>query len=169
MPSSFVQFQFWVPTVKIWLLAESVLAKVPTYCVVVAGALVRPDGKILMHRRKLGSAHGGLWEFPGGKLEPEESLKSALIRELSEELGIVIAEDSLSPAGFAAEDPPSDLARMPIGIHLYTCRSWSGEVQCLEGEAIGWFDHREIAGLAMPPLDVPLAEQLRQLLVEKRI
>ncbi len=145
------------------------MTEVPTYIAVVAGALVRSDGKILMHRRRLGSAHGGLWEFPGGKLEVGESQKSALIRELNEELGILVAEPALEPAGFAVEELAPDSAKTPIGIDLYICRSWEGEAQCLEGEAIAWFAHAEIAGLDMPPLDVPLAEQLGRLLVEKEI
>lgn len=140
------------------------MAEVPTFQIVVAAALIAPDGKILMQKRRAGGAHGGLWEFPGGKIEARESPITALIRELSEELGIVVTQDSLIPAGFAVEDFSPEIARLPIAIFLYTCRNWQGEVQCLDGEAIGWFASYAIADLEMPPLDVPLAAQLDRLL-----
>ncbi len=140
------------------------MAEDPTFQIVVAAALIASDGKILMQLRRADAAHGGLWEFPGGKIEAGESPISALIRELHEELGISVAPDSLIPAGFAAEDPEPTRSRLPIAIFLYTCRKWDGEVQCLDAEAIGWFAGRDITALQMPPLDVPLAAQLNRLL-----
>jgi 8-oxo-dGTP diphosphatase len=126
----------------------------PTVIAVVAAALVRPDGRILMHRRKLGAQHGGLWEFPGGKVESGESMDLALIREIAEELGVVLESADLVPVG-RARDP-----EIGIVIDLYIARRWAGEPRCIEGEAIAWLLPQELAGLAMPPLDVPLAEAL---------
>lgn len=128
---------------------------IPTIVPVVAVALLRKDGCVLMQQRPFGKAHGGLWEFPGGKVEAGETVESALIREISEELGIGLAADALRPLTFAAA------ADEAFVILLYTCRCWTGEPQCLEGEAIGWFSPADLQDLPMPPLDVPLAEALR--------
>lgn len=110
-----------------------------------------------MHRRGRNAEHGGLWEFPGGKIEPDESPEWALCRELEEELGIVVAGQALGPAGFASG---VTAAGRPIVILLYTCRAWQGTPRCLEGEEIGWHAAEAIPALAMPPLDYPLAEGL---------
>jgi 8-oxo-dGTP diphosphatase len=122
---------------------------------VVAVALVRQDGHVLMQQRPFGKAHGGLWEFPGGKVDAGETLDAALIREIDEELGIVLDADALMPLTFAA------IAGEPFVILLYTCRHWRGVPRCLEGEAIDWFAPAELEGLKMPPLDVPLAKALK--------
>lgn len=133
----------------------------PTYLPVVAGAIGGASGTWLMHRRPIGRVHGGLWEFPGGKVEPGELPRVALIRELEEELGITVAADCLEPACFA--DSGVSETQPPIVIMLYTVSSYAGEVQALEGEAIGWFDHGEISVLDKPPLDIELAAKLRLL------
>ena len=132
--------------------------------VVAAGALIRPDGCILMHKRSATSAHGGLWEFPGGKLEGEESPQIALARELCEELGIAINSNVLRPVGFASNAPDIAAGQRAILIVLYAARQWIGEPECLEGEAIGWFSLERMCALQMPPLDVPLAARLVELL-----
>lgn len=124
---------------------------------VVAAALIRPDGTVLMQRRPLGKEHGGLWEFPGGKVEPQESPQSALVREIAEELGSIITEADLA---VVATSGPLPHAKVPVVITLYSCRRWDAEPICLEGEEIGWFALRELPGLSMPPLDYPLAEAL---------
>lgn len=123
---------------------------------VVAVALIAADGRICLQQRPYGKAHGGLWEFPGGKVEPGETCEAALVREVAEELGISLECAALVPAAFAGGE---DLV-----ILLYACREWAGDVRCLEGEAIGWFAPDEIAALAMPPLDYPLGRRLGQLL-----
>lgn len=125
---------------------------------VVAGALNAGDGHWLMHCRPEEKHHGGLWEFPGGKLEMAESPRKGLIRELHEELGISIESRDCHPAGFAEEALSSGAA--PIVILLYTVNRWNGEPVALEGGSIGWFTPLEIAKLDKPPLDVVLAEQL---------
>lgn len=112
-----------------------------------------------MHRRPPGKHHGGLWEFPGGKVEPGETPGNALVRELAEELGIGCRREDLIPVTFA-EERDAD-GRPAIVILLYTLRVWVGEPVPLEsGARVGWFDPAEIEGLARPPLDVLLAARL---------
>lgn len=126
---------------------------------VVAGALSGNDGRWLMHRRPLHKHHGGLWEFPGGKVEPGEMPTNALVRELAEELGVRVNPAKLIPASFA-ETPPADGNR-GIVILLYTLSEWTGEPMALDaGAAIDWFTPREIAGLALPPLDRQLCRMV---------
>ena len=126
----------------------------PTSIEVAAGALVDGAGRILLQQRRADRQHGGLWEFPGGKVESGESAVDALIRELNEELGIDLAADALERLA-AAADPSGGLV-----ITLYTCLEWTGEPRCLDAQALGWFAPEELAGLAMPPLDLPLAAAL---------
>lgn len=134
---------------------------------VVGVCLVAPDGRICMQQRPAGKAHGGLWEFPGGKVEPAETHRIALVREIAEELGIVIHPQDLIPIAFAdrgvAEDsrPDGDGA---VLIVLYAAARWEGEVQALEGGAVDWFEPDSLVDLPMPPLDVPLVHQVRRLL-----
>ena len=125
---------------------------------VVAGALMRPDGTCLMHRRPDEKHHGGLWEFPGGKVEATEIPVKALIRELREELGIVVTESACVPVAFAEERGRS-LAN-PIVILLYRITSWERDPQALEGGAVDWFDRDGISQLDKPPLDRLLFERL---------
>ena len=130
----------------------------PTWLAVVALALSDGAGRWLMHKRPSAKDHGGLWEFPGGKVETGETPEEALVREIAEEVGIAIDPAALVPATFA-HDRDSD--RLPkIVILLYTCARWTGEPQALEGEAIGWFASDEIERLDKPPLDVMLAASL---------
>ncbi len=128
------------------------------FLLVVAGAIRRNDGRWLMHRRPLAKHHGGLWEFPGGKVELSESPAFALRRELREELGIEIAMDASEPVAFAEERP--EPGRAAIVILLYNISHWTGEPMALEGEEICWFAPAEIGELDMPPLDRELAAQL---------
>ena len=131
------------------------MQKIPTLIPVVAAALLDGNGRVLMQQRRLSKQHGGLWEFPGGKVEAGETLDMALVRELREELGITIDAASIEPLAFAAR--PGE----PVVVMLYTCAGWQGEPQCLDAEAIGWFTLAELPALPMPPLDVPLAQALR--------
>ncbi|MBI1402743.1 MAG: NUDIX domain-containing protein [Porphyrobacter sp.] len=125
---------------------------------VVAGALQGAEGRWLMHRRPHDKHHGGLWEFPGGKVEATEMPKEALVRELAEELGIACVEGALTPVAF--EETRGEAGGPAIVILLYTITDWTGEAAALEGGAVGWFTPEEIAALAMPPLDARLAAQL---------
>lgn len=123
---------------------------------VVAAALIDAAGWVCLQQRPRHKQHAGLWEFPGGKVEPGEHPAEALCREIAEELGSVIAPADLSPCGFAADGS--------VVILLYLCRAWQGEIQCLEAEAVAWFAPADIPALPMPPLDYPLAEQLARVL-----
>lgn len=136
------------------------MPKIPTMIPVVAVALIAPDRRILMQQRRLDRAHGGLWEFPGGKVEAGESPESALIREIEEELGVKLAPRDLTPLSFASDPAQPPAPRQPHVILLYTCRAWQGEPRCLDGEAIAWIAPDALLALAMPPLDVPLAKAL---------
>lgn len=127
---------------------------------VVAGALSREGGLWLMHRRPEDKHHGGLWEFPGGKVEASEMPVQSLVRELAEELGIAVREQDCIPAGFAESDGGSGGVRLVI--LLYTVGAWKGEPQALEGGAVGWFTPAESRALPKPPLDIALAQRLFQ-------
>jgi 8-oxo-dGTP diphosphatase len=119
---------------------------------VVAAALVDGEGRVLMQQRPQGRQHAGLWEFPGGKLEPGEGPLAALVRELHEELAIAIAPHDCVPLGFAASEEGR-----PVVLLLYGCRIWSGALCSQEGAALAWCEGKALIDLPMPPLDVPLA------------
>jgi 8-oxo-dGTP diphosphatase len=142
------------------LMEATELPRIPTMIPVVAVALIAPDGRVLMQRRREDRPFAGLWEFPGGKVEPGESLESALVREAGEELGIGLDPAALEPLSFASDSRLPPAPRQPHVILLYTCRSWSGEPRCLDAAALGWFAPPDLRQLPMPPLDVPLAEAL---------
>lgn len=125
---------------------------------VVAGAIAGKGGRWLMHQRPLDKHHGGLWEFPGGKVEADEIPVESLVRELHEELGIAVSPGDCAPAHFAQGWAQDDRTR--IVILLYTIAAFSGQAEALEGESVGWFTPEEIARLAKPPLDITLARQL---------
>lgn len=137
------------------------LKNIPTWLPVVALALEREDGRWLMHRRPERKHHGGLWEFPGGKVESGETPVNALVREIREELGIVIASSDLTPAGLAdGSIQVKDAADPAVVILLYRTAQWRGEPAAQEGGAVGWFTPAEIAHLPRPPLDVALCAGL---------
>jgi 8-oxo-dGTP diphosphatase len=123
---------------------------------VVAAALVDADGRVLMTQRPPGKALAGLWEFPGGKVEPGEAPEAALIRELREELSITAAPGALEPLTFASHAYDNMHLLMP----LYLCSSWSGLLEAQEGQALAWVPPAELAQLPMPPADPPLIPAL---------
>jgi 8-oxo-dGTP diphosphatase len=127
---------------------------------VVACALVDSDNRVLVTQRPEGKTLAGLWEFPGGKLEPGERPEPALIRELSEELGITVQEACLAPLTFASHAYPEFHLLMP----LYICRRWEGSVASHEGQALKWVRAGKLRELAMPPADEPLIPHLIDLL-----
>lgn len=127
---------------------------------VVACALIDADGRILLAQRPEGKSMAGLWEFPGGKIETGERPETTLIRELNEELGIRVKEDCLAPFAFASHGYEGFHLLMP----LYLCRRWEGIVVAREGQRLAWARSNELANYAMPPADVPLVAQLRDLL-----
>ncbi|MET0368673.1 MAG: (deoxy)nucleoside triphosphate pyrophosphohydrolase [Methylobacterium sp.] len=127
---------------------------------VVAVALVDADGRVLVSERPAGKQLAGLWEFPGGKVEPGERPEETLIRELAEELGITVEEPCLAPLTFASHPYPDFHLLMP----LYVCRRWEGTPRSLEGQALKWVRPKALRDLAMPPADAPLIPFLIDLL-----
>jgi len=127
---------------------------------VVAVALVDPDGRVLLAQRPPGKSLAGLWEFPGGKIEPGERPEETLIRELAEELGITVKEACLAPLTFASHAYESFHLLMP----LYVCRRWEGLARPQEGQALKWVRPRDLASYPMPPADLPLLPALVDLL-----
>jgi len=128
---------------------------------VVAAALIDAEGRVLLQQRAPGRAMAGLWEFPGGKVEPGELPEAALVRELDEELGIETDETALAPACFASA---------PVGgrhmiLLLYLCRSWRGEPRPLDASALKWLTPADMAPAEMPPADQPLIALLAALTV----
>jgi len=117
-----------------------------------AAALIDADGRVLVQQRSAHRAMAGLWEFPGGKVEPGETPEVALVRELREELGIDTQTACLAPAGFASEA----LGERHLLLLLYVCRKWRGVPAALDAQGLKWVRPLELHGLAMPPADAPL-------------
>jgi len=127
---------------------------------VAAVALIDADGRVLLAQRPPGKTMAGLWEFPGGKLDSGETPEAALIRELHEELGIDTHESCLAPFAFASHAYDTFHLLMP----LYVCRVWQGIPVPREGQVLSWVKPEKLADYPMPPADVPLVAQLRDLL-----
>ncbi len=127
---------------------------------VVAVALVDAEGRVLIAQRPEGKQLAGLWEFPGGKVEPGERPEAALVRELKEELGIDVREACLAPFVFTSHAYDSFHLLMP----LYLCRRWSGTVQAREHAALKWVRPNRLRDYPMPPADEPLVAWLCDLL-----
>src|SRR5580693_1778899 len=132
----------------------------PPVVLVSAVALIDADGRVLLAQRPAGKALAGLWEFPGGKVNPGETPETALIRELAEELGIDVAASCLAPLTFASYSYPDFHLLMP----LYLCRKWSGIPTAREGQRLSWVRPARLGDYPMPPADKPLVAMLRDLL-----
>ena len=124
---------------------------------VAAVALIDPDGRVLLAQRPEGKSLAGLWEFPGGKVEPGESPETALIRELHEELGIETWSSCLAPLTFASHAYDDFHLLMP----LFACRRWQGTVRATEGQQLAWVAPNRLRDYPMPPADLPLIPILR--------
>jgi 8-oxo-dGTP diphosphatase len=127
---------------------------------VAACALVDADGRVLLAQRPAGKPMAGLWEFPGGKVEAGERPEQTLIRELKEELGILVNEACLAPLTFASHAYPDFHLLMP----LFVCRRWEGTPMALEGQQLAWVRVNRLRDYPMPPADEPLVSHLMTLL-----
>jgi 8-oxo-dGTP diphosphatase len=123
---------------------------------VAAVALIDADGRVLLAERPVGKAMAGLWEFPGGKVQPLETPEQALVRELDEELGITTSVGCLAPLTFASHGYEAFHLLMP----LYACRVWQGTPMPREGQRLVWVKPAEIRNYPLPPADVPLVAAL---------
>jgi 8-oxo-dGTP diphosphatase len=128
---------------------------------VAACALIDADGRVLLTERPAGKSMAGLWEFPGGKIETGERPEETLIRELKEELGIVVREPCLAPLTFASHGYEDFHLLMP----LYVCRRWEGIVAAQEGQLLAWVRPNRLRDYKMPPADEPLIAHLTTLLL----
>ncbi len=133
------------------------MSAAPRIVLVAAVALVDADGRVLLARRPEGKAMAGLWEFPGGKVDPGETPEAALIRELHEELGIDTWASCLAPLTFASHGYETFHLLMP----LFVCRKWDGTPTPREGQALKWVRPEALRDYPMPPADVPLIPILR--------
>jgi 8-oxo-dGTP diphosphatase len=122
-----------------------------------AVALIDRDGRVLLAQRPPGKSMAGLWEFPGGKVEPGETPEAALIRELQEELGINTWASCLAPLTFASHAYADFHLLMP----LFACRKWEGIPQGKEGQTLAWARATDLRDYPMPPADIPLIPILR--------
>lgn len=125
-----------------------------------AVALIDSEGRVLLAQRPEGKSMAGLWEFPGGKIEPGETPEAALVRELHEELGIETWNSCLAPLTFASHSYDDFHLMMP----LFACRKWNGIPHPREGQVLQWAKVSELRDYPMPPADVPLIPMLRDLL-----
>jgi len=131
-----------------------------------AVALIDRDGRVLLAQRPEGKAMAGLWEFPGGKIEPGETPETALIRELDEESGINTAASCLAPLSFVSHSygASDNRAAFHLLMMLYVCRRWQGRPQPIEGGALKWVRPQQLRDFPMPEADIPLIAALQDLL-----
>eukprot|EP00879_Flechtneria_rotunda_P011029 GHRR01011524.1.p1 GENE.GHRR01011524.1~~GHRR01011524.1.p1 ORF type:complete len:182 (+),score=57.23 GHRR01011524.1:272-817(+) len=125
---------------------------------VVAVALIDNQSRVLLAQRPAGKPMAGLWEFPGGKIDPGETPEAALVRELREELNIQVVTQALQPLTFASHTYDTFHLVMP----LYVCRKWSGQLHGLEGQQMAWVAEQQMQDYAMPAADVPLVGPVLQ-------
>lgn len=119
-------------------------------------ALYDADGRVLLTQRPEGKAMAGMWEFPGGKIEPNETPEAAIFREIREELGIELCESCIAPITFVSHA----YENFHLAMFLYACRKWEGIPRGLEGQNLTWKYPNEMRALPMPPADIPLVAAL---------
>ena len=126
-----------------------------------ACALVDTDQRVLIAQRPAEREMGGLWEFPGGKIEPGETPEEAIRRELEEELGITTRQACLAPLAFASHS----YEKFNLLMLLFVCRRWYGQPVAREHEALKWVFARDLRNFSMPAADKPLIAHLCDLLL----
>jgi len=127
------------------------MAAASTFMPVVAAAIEDSEGRLLLQQGLPGKPHEGLWEFPGGKVDPGEAPREALAREIAEELGITLDPEAMIPVAFV--DGPAPGRHPALVLLLYGCKLWSGVPQALEGQGWGWFTPAEAHAMPLAPLD----------------
>jgi len=132
----------------------------PPLLLVAACALVDADKRVLIAQRPEGKPMAGLWEFPGGKVEPGETPEQTIIRELREELSVIVTEACLAPLSFASHD----YGEFHILLPLFVCRRWEGWPEPREAQQIKWVRANRLRQFPMPPADQPLISHLADLL-----
>ncbi len=123
---------------------------------VAAAALIDTQGNILLAQRPAGKAMAGLWEFPGGKIEPGETPEQALVRELAEELSITVSENDLRPLTFASHTYEKFHLFMP----LFCLQKWRGTPLPNEGQKLAWVAPDDLHSYPAPAADIPLFDVL---------
>lgn len=141
-------------------MSETAPAAAKKIVLVAACALIDADRRVLIAQRPEGKPMAGLWEFPGGKVEPGETPEETLIRELKEELGVVTQAPCLAPLTFASHAYDDFHLLMP----LYICRRYEGIARGLEGQAVKWVRAKNLRDFSMPAADEPLVPFLVDLL-----
>jgi len=137
------------------------MQQAPSLLIVVAGALLDGENRVLLGQRPAGKHLAGLWEFPGGKIEPGETPEQALIREIWEEIGVCVEHSALYPISFVSHP----YAQFHLLMPLYLIRSYSGAVCAREGQQLQWVEVKKLGDYPMPPADRPLVEMLRKFLL----
>ncbi|MGC6516615.1 MAG: 8-oxo-dGTP diphosphatase MutT [Candidatus Puniceispirillaceae bacterium] len=127
---------------------------------VVACALIDIDGRVLLAQRPAGKSMAGLWEFPGGKIEPGETPEAAIIRELQEELSIDTKSSCLAPLSFVSHEYEA----FHLVMLLYVCRRWWGTPTAIEAQDLAWVRAPRLGDYDMPAADKPLIAALQDLL-----
>jgi mutator protein MutT len=122
----------------------------------VAAALVFREGKLLITQRAAKAHLGGLWEFPGGKREPDESFEACLARELREELGMEVV------VGELVESLTHAYPEKTVHLRFYRCRWKENEPQALGCPAFAWVTPTELDHYDFPAADAKLLERLRR-------
>lgn len=125
---------------------------------VVAAALINKDGLIMLAQRPEGKTMAGLWEFPGGKIEENETPEQALARELEEELRIQVDPKALEPITFASHSYEDFHLLMP----LYALKTWQGSPEPAEGQTLDWVVPQDLHRYPAPAADIPLFDFLVQ-------